>query len=101
MMYMMSFLIRSQDPAVRERLGAAIKLMGNWSNRFPDMWLLEPSRPMNAAQIRDQLRQFLGDTDSVFVARISRNWAGRNMGQNFPEWMNRRDFGTFTDNNAS
>jgi hypothetical protein len=48
---------------------------------------------MSASQIRDHLKQFMGNQDAVFVARISSNWAGRNMGKGFPEWVARRDFG--------
>lgn len=97
MMYLMTFHVQPGEEAglVRERLAAAIKSMGHWSNRMPDMWLLEPSRPLSAAQIRDHLKQFMGPQDAVLVARISRNWAGRNMGAGFPDWMRRREFGTF------
>ena len=31
----------------------------------------------------------------LFVARVSENWAGRNMGNGFPEWLKGRKFGTF------
>ena len=97
MMYLMTLNVQPGNEAeiVRERLAAAIKSMGSWSNRMPDMWLLEPSRPLNASQIRDHLKQFMGERDGIFVARISRNWSGRNMGPGFPDWMSRRDFGTF------
>ena len=30
-------------------------------------------------------------------ARISKHWAGRGMGSGFPEWMERREFGTFSN----
>lgn len=98
MVYMIVFELRSPDQdVVSERLGAALKSLGHWSTRMPGMWLLQPHRRMSAGQIRDHLKQFMGEQDTVFVARISRNWAGRNMGQGFPEWMSRRDFGTFSD----
>lgn len=93
MMYMIATDVRSGDALVKERLAAAIKTMGNWSNRLDNCWLLETNT--SARRIRDHLKQFLGERDRLFVARISRNWAGRNMGQGFPEWMQRREFGDF------
>jgi len=96
MMYMIVLDNRSNDVLVKERVEAAIKTMGNWSNRMSDVWLLE-TNTRGARAIRDTLRQFVTDKDRLFVARITRNWAGRNMGEGFPEWMQRRDFGTFTE----
>lgn len=93
MMYLIVFDIENGDPLVKERLAAAIKTMGNWSNRLNSAWMLETNT--SARRIRDHLKQFMGERDRLFVARISRNWAGRNMGQGFPEWMQRREFGDF------
>ena len=96
MVYMLCYEQIEEDEVTRERLAAAIKSTGHWSNRMGDMWLLEPHRPLSASQIRDHLKQFIGDRDRLFVARISQNWAGRNMGQGFSEWVSRRSFGVFT-----
>ena len=86
--------LRSKDVIVRERLDAEIRKMGNWSSRFPTVWLVE-SNNLGARKIRDRLTPHLKDADRLFVARISRNWAGRNMGEGFAEWMQRREFGDF------
>jgi hypothetical protein len=40
MMYMIVFQIRSEDEVVSERVAAALKSMGDWSNRLEGMWLL-------------------------------------------------------------
>jgi len=93
MMFIITYDVQDNDPIIVERTAAAIKTMGNWSNRLPGCWLLETET--SARRIRDHLRQFLGERDRLFVARISRNWAGRNMGQGFPEWVGRREFGDF------
>lgn len=98
MMYMLTYQLRSTDPAAREKLEGAIKKLGNWSHRMPGVFLVESKA--NAPQIRDFLKQHLGPSDALFVARITKNWAGRNMGEGFPEWMGRRDFGAFTTANA-
>lgn len=99
MIFMLTYQLRSSDPAAREGLENAIKKLGNWSRRMPNVWLVE-SRA-NAPQIRDYLKQHLGPNDALFVARITKNWAGRNMGEGFAEWMGRRDFGSFAPAPAS
>lgn len=98
MMFMITVEFRSEDVVAKERVDASIKTLGNWSNRIPGVYMLETNR-MGARGIRDHLKQFIVTEkgDQVFVARISRNWAGTNMGQGFPEWMKRRDFGTFQE----
>lgn len=98
MMFMISVDVRSGDVVVKERVDASIKTLGNWSNRMPGVYLLETER-MGARRIRDHLKQFLEleKGDRIFVARISRNWAGTNMGEGFPDWMKRRDFGKFQE----
>ena len=99
MVYMITY--GSGDPNVTEtlnRLDAGIKALGNWSSRIPGSWILEV-RNMNASNIRDRLKQFINDEkgDRLFVARISKNWAGRNMGNGFPDWLKGREFGTFAN----
>jgi len=94
MMFIVILDVKSKTGLVSERVEAAIKTMGNWSNRLDSGWLLEVNG-RGARGIRDHLKQFLGEEDRMFVARISRNWAGRNMGGGFPEWMQRREFGQF------
>jgi hypothetical protein len=98
MMFMITVDVQSGDVLVKERVDASIKTLGNWSNRMPGVYFLESERT-GARGIRDHLKQFLAldKGDRVFVARISRNWAGTNMGQGFPEWMKRREFGTFSE----
>ena len=97
MMFMIALDLRSNDTAVKEKLESEIKALGNWSNRLGDTWLLQTK--LNARQVRDLVKQHIpeGSVDKVFVARISRNWAGFNMGAGFPEWIARQDFGTFAD----
>ena len=97
MMFMIALDLRSNDSAVKEKLEAEIKGLGNWSNRLGDTWLLQTNN--NARQVRDLLKQHVPERSvaKVFVARISRNWAGCYMGPGFPEWIGRQDFGAFTD----
>lgn len=94
MMFLVVLDVRSKDVLVKERVDTAVRTLGNWSNRLEGAWLLE-SQSLGAGAIRDQLKPHLNDSDRLFVARISRNWAGRNMGSGFPQWMKRRDFGDF------
>ena len=97
MVYIICLDIRSEGPA-RDSVIAAVKTLGNWAGRFPDMLLLEPTQRLSAGQIRDHLKQFLTEDDAVFVSRITKNWAGRGMGPGFTEWMGRREFGSFGSN---
>ena len=70
----------------------ALKALGNWSSRVKGQWLVESNR-FSASQIRDLLKpHIVADKDRLFVARITRNWAGTGMGTGFQEWMNRREF---------
>ena len=72
-------------------LDRAVKALGNWSNRVRGQWIVE-SR-FNASQVRDLLKPHIDNgKDRLFVARISKNWAGTGMGDGFQEWMNRRNF---------
>ena len=90
-MYMIAFKLNGPDGAY-ENLETAIKALGPWSNRLADCWIVE-SR-FNARRIRDLMKPHLNleAGDRVFVAQFNENWAGSNMGQNFPEWIKRRDF---------
>ena len=77
------------------QIDGAIKSMGNWSDRLANTWILE-TKTQTAITIRNQLKQFIPEgEDKLFVARISSHWAGRNMGRGFPDWLKKRDFGTF------
>jgi hypothetical protein len=74
-------------------LERAIKAVGNWSNRIRGQWIVE-SR-FTASQIRDLLKPHLvTGKDRLLVSRVTRSWAGTNMGDGFQEWMNRRNFDT-------
>lgn len=96
MVFLVILDIRNTDPLVKERAETVLKLMGNWSNRLNGAWILE-TKTENARTIRDKLSSSLTNEDRLFVARISKHWAGRNMGQGFPEWLTKREFGTFTE----
>ncbi|MCB9797627.1 MAG: hypothetical protein H6741_33475 [Alphaproteobacteria bacterium] len=87
MMMLVTFTLTEENPEFIEEL----KALGNWSNRIDGAWLLETS--VGPRQVRDLLGQKMKEGDRLFVARITQSWAGRGMGQGFPEWMGRRDFG--------
>ncbi len=60
---------------------------------FNNFWLAQINN--DAPKIRNLLRPHLNPGDRIFVARIAQNWAGLNMGEKFPNWMNERQFGNF------
>jgi len=92
MMYMVMMEIRTTKPEARDKIMSAMKDIGHWSNRFETLWLVEPYQKMSATQLRDRIKPHMSTLDSVFVAQIHENWAGRHMGLGFPEWMARRSF---------
>ena len=99
MIFMISYVPITEDEATLERFSAAIKMLGNWSNNLSKQHVWIAASRMNAAQIRDQLKPFINADkgDRLFVARMSQNWAGTNMGEQFPEWLKRQEFGRFAN----
>ena len=99
MMFMITFVPAEEGTHSNEQFEAAVKLVGNWANALAKNGTWIVASRLNAAQIRDQLKPFMNPEkgDKLFVARISRNWAGTNMGGNFPEWLKRQEFGTFNE----
>ena len=91
MMFLVTLELNGRPADQYSDLERAIKALGNWSNRVRGQWIVE-SR-FNASQIRDLLKPHIDSAkDRMFVARISKNWAGTGMGDGFQEWMNRRKF---------
>ena len=97
MIFMISYVPATEDPEAVERFEAAVKMLGNWSNTLAQSHVWLAASRFNATQIRDQLKTFINADkgDRLFIARITQNWAGTNMGSNFPEWLKRQEFGTF------
>jgi hypothetical protein len=98
MMFMISYINMQDDPQAQARFDAAVQIMRPWANALSKngVWIVQNPR-QNAAQIRDTLKTMINPGDRLFVARISRNWAGTGMNASFPEWMMSQDFGTFAD----
>jgi hypothetical protein len=91
MMFLILLELNDRPASDYPDLERAIKAVGNWSNRVRGQWIVE-SR-FSASQIRDLLKPHLvPGKDRLLVTRITRNWAGTNMGDGFQEWMNRRNF---------
>lgn len=98
MMYMISYINMKDDPQAQARFDAHVKQLGNWANRLAKngVWIVNNPR-QSASQIRDSFKPMINPGDRLFVARISRNWAGTNMGDNFPGWIINQDFGKFSE----
>ena len=96
MMFMITYRSRTEEDKKEtvENLDTAIKALGPKSSGFfEDVWMLQSN--LNAVNIRDVLRSNLKPGDRIFVARVSQNWAGINMGDKFPDWLKSREFGQF------
>lgn len=97
---MMYFIAARLDEDIRtdagkqryENLINAVTSLGPWSDRLGNVWLVESK--LSASRIRTLLKPHVGETDRIFVGQFSQNWAGFNMGANFPDWIKRRDFTT-------
>lgn len=68
----------------------AIQGLGAWSDRMGNVWLVESK--LSASRIRSLLKPHLATNERLFVGQFTKNWAGYNMGETFPEWIGRRDF---------
>jgi hypothetical protein len=79
-------------------LTTALQALGPWSNRLDNTWLVECR--LSARQIRDVLKVHLKPGDRLFIGEFNQNWAGTNMGNGFPEWLNRRTFRTTTPSSS-
>jgi hypothetical protein len=91
MMYLIATkLTQPVDSPAYEGLVLAIKALGPWSDRLDGAWMVQSH--LHAGQIRTLLKAHLQPGDRVFVAQFTQNWAGFNMGKQFPEWIKRRDF---------
>ena len=97
-MFMITFrsALPEQKEDTQKKLDTAISALGPKSAGFFDgVWMVQCN--YNAGNIRDLLRSNLNPGDRIFVARVSRNWAGINMGDKFPTWLKGREFGKFVN----
>ena len=98
MMYFINLTLQAEESEY-ENLTDVIKTLGPWSNRLKGTWLVEAR--LSSRQIRDLLKGHMKPGDRIFVGQFERNWAGTNMGEGFPEWMERRNFTFETQATAS
>ena len=77
-------------PEDYEAFKATIKSLGAWSDRLPGTWLVQST--FSARRIRDLLKPTLQEKDRMFVGQMTKNWSATNMGEGFPDWIDRRDF---------
>lgn len=105
MMFMISYVPGTKSDSSMEQFNTTVSTtlrnigtIDVWANQMSQNGVWIVSSRLNASQIRDAIKPYVAQNDRVFVARISRNWAGMNMGQAFAEWMPKQEFGTFNNN---
>ena len=54
------------------------------------VWLVDTS--LNAGEVRDFMKTCVSEKDSVFVARLSGNWASSYLGDERANWLKARTF---------
>jgi hypothetical protein len=78
-------------PADYERVIAGLKsIYPAWCHLEKSVWLVVTDQ--EATKVRDSLKQFLHNTDILFVARLSGNWGGFNLGTERAEWLKKVAF---------
>ena len=95
MMYMITFRARNPEsgPEVVEKIDRSIKALGPKSaGFFENVWMVETN--LHSSNIRDLLREHINPGDRLFVSQLAavQNWAGINMGDQFPDWLKDRNF---------
>lgn len=81
----------TQTGNVYTNLYAYLKSSGNWATPFQGVWFV--SSTLNAAQIRDGVRQRIYQGDRVLVVPVdSNNWGTFGMTKEINDWM-RSKFG--------
>lgn len=68
-----------------------IKGFGSYSHRFDSFWLVS-SDTLNAADIRDALKDKVDNNDSVLVLKCSGTWASYNLAQGGVDWIKNQKF---------
>jgi len=97
MMFMISYINRQDDPQAQARFDGAVQMIKPWASALAknSVWIVNSNK--SASQLRDELKAVVNKGDRLFVARISRHWAGAGMNESFPEWMMNQDFGKFSE----
>ena len=61
-----------------------------WCHLQKSVWLIATDQ--DAAQVRDYLKAFMHNSDLLYVARLSGNWASFNIGASRSDWLKGRNF---------
>jgi hypothetical protein len=81
----------NDKPEDYQRVIGALKLAySTWCHMEKSVWLV--SSEQSASEVRDTLKEVLRPTDTLFVARLSGNWATFNVGEKRGAWLKKRSF---------
>ena len=74
-----------------ERVIGGIKLAyPTWCHLEKSVWLVETD--LDASAVRDAMKKLIYETDILFVAKLSGNWASWNIGKVRSDWLQGRTF---------
>jgi len=62
----------------------------SWCRIEQSLWIVDAS--VDAAAVREALKQFLHPNDVLFVGQLQRNWASWNFGDERNNWLKGRQF---------
>lgn len=71
-------------------IGALKKKFPTWCHLEESVWLVDTT--LTAGEARDFMNTCISDKDTVFVARLSGNWASQRLSKEQVEWLNARNF---------
>jgi len=78
-------------PEDYERIIHAIQAeFPDWCHIEQSVWLIHTE--IGTANVRENLKAYLHDSDVLFVARLSGAWASRNLGPERSKWVKERTF---------
>jgi len=71
-------------------IGAIKEKFPTWCHLEKSVWLVDTT--LDAGQVRDFMQTCIHDKDTVFVARLSGNWASWRLTQSQADWLKARTF---------
>jgi hypothetical protein len=81
----------NDTPENYERIIGAIKSkFDSWCRIEQSVWLVDTG--LDPAPVRELLKPYMHTGDVLYVARLYRNWASWNFGDERNKWLNNRQF---------
>lgn len=92
MVFLIAYDLREPNDQAQdyERVIAHIKTSFSWCHLQKSVWLVDSA--LNAAEIRESVKNALHQSDVLFVGRLQGNWASWALGDARNNWLRQRTF---------